>query len=162
VWHEFPVFCWQSQSLADALMHIMQAAELGIFFDTSIERVGFVAAKQSNAFQPQCEGLESDVVELQGYFTGKALFDVANETDGEVIMGRVHPAGTGNSALHDLQIQSDVWRNFQSGEEAGHFNLLLQFEGQAKAIRKKAKYYFDCAKKASTVGKTRSTISSTP
>lgn len=120
VGREFPPLRRQSQHLANPLVDRLQTPEVGAFLNSGIERVGLAAAEHAAARQPELERPGLDTFQLIGDFAGKAVGNVADEAQCDVVALGIDPAGSGDPAPHEAQIEGNIGRNFKAGEQSRH------------------------------------------
>ncbi|MNV87746.1 hypothetical protein D3C71_1818950 [compost metagenome] len=59
-------------------------------------------------------------VEAVGHFIGGLVIHIANESQGNVIILRIDPAGAAQAAPLEGERKSDIGRDFKAGKEPGH------------------------------------------
>ena len=95
--HEFTRVSRQAQSLADALDFALQLGQFRPLAYASPDRMRFLAAKLADTCQFQMKGRAVDAVERIGEFIGDMAFDVAEETQGDVVILGVDQARSGQA-----------------------------------------------------------------
>ena len=91
---------------------------------TRHERMGLVAAEPSMPW-PDREGPRFDTVELVGDLAGQAVVDVADEAQRDVKDSLIDPAGTDDTASHEIEFRRRHRPDFKPVNSRGMGGLLF-------------------------------------
>src|SRR5690606_29306948 len=89
---------WQAEPLADTLDFRLQALEIGRRGDARPYGMGFLAAEGADARKRQWERGPPHPVKGVGDFVSDMAFDVADETERDVVVLHVDPSCAGEAA----------------------------------------------------------------
>ena len=79
-----------------------------------------VAAEAAERIERHLEGIGADIGEHVVDIVRHAPVDIAQEAQGDVVVGRLDPAGTRQAATMQRQLGCDIGGNFQSDEQPRH------------------------------------------
>src|SRR4051794_4858883 len=87
------------------------------------DRVRLVAAERVEACERQVEARPVDALQRSADLLGCPLVDVTDEAEGDVVVFRVDPARSGQSAAEQREREGEGGGDFQGGEETRHASL---------------------------------------
>jgi len=119
--HEFARVGRYAHAVADTVDFSLQGRHARRGGDACPDRVRLLLAKGADTGERQRERRPPHTVEFIGDVVGDVAGHVADETQGDVIVFDVYPAGAGQTSPEKREREGSVTRNFEGGEKTWHW-----------------------------------------